>query len=380
MLMLPDEALRLATLDRTHLLDTPEEEAFDRITRVASQVMATPIALISLVDADRQWFKSRVGLALCETPRESSLCSHAIRADEPLVIPDARLDLRFADNPLVVGAPFIRFYAGVPLRMGNGHSIGTLCTIDTRPRRPSGAQMAALADLARMAVDGIELRQLASTDSLTGALSRRGLDHRLDAEVARARRYGRALSVVLLDLDHFKHINDQHGHGAGDLVLHTVAETCRASLRSVDILGRLGGEEFVVVLPETQGKEAQRWAERLRQAIALRDIIHNGTRLQVTASLGVSMLGQGERTASRLLNRADAAMYRAKSLGRDRVVADLGADSIDTPPPWQQPMAESLRCGAFAQAEERHARGDGDGRADQQEDGERERQMQADQS
>jgi GAF domain-containing protein len=129
-----DESERLLALHRLGLLDTPPTDSLDRITRVAARALQVPILLVSLVDSDRQWFKSRVGLETAQTSREVSFCSHAVLARRPLVVPDTELDERFADNPLVIGAPYVRAYLGVPLFTGNDQPIGTLCAMDTRPR------------------------------------------------------------------------------------------------------------------------------------------------------------------------------------------------------------------------------------------------------
>jgi hypothetical protein len=143
------EAKRLEALRSLHLLDTPPEERFDRLTRIASRLFDTPISLFTLVDEDRQWFKSRVGVDATETPRHVSFCSHAILQPEALVVHDALQDERFANNPLVVGSPRIRFYAGAPVRV-DGEAVGTLCLIDTKPRSPSADEIALLTDLASL--------------------------------------------------------------------------------------------------------------------------------------------------------------------------------------------------------------------------------------
>jgi len=155
-----DEVQRLAALDALGMLDTPPEPAFDRITRIASELFHVPIALVSLVDKDRQWFKSCVGLDVRETPRQMAFCAHAIMRDDVLVVPDARADERFATNPLVAGPPHIRFYAGAPLITRDGFRLGTLCIIDTRPRpvmSPSHKQL--LKDFAGLVVDAMEARR-----------------------------------------------------------------------------------------------------------------------------------------------------------------------------------------------------------------------------
>lgn len=159
----PNEPYRLAALRRTQILDTPPEAAFDRLTRLASQFIGTPIALVSLVDAKRQWFKARVGLDAQETPREVAFCAHALlKPDEVLVVPDAAADPRFRGNPLVVGDPRIRFYAGAPIVTRDGHALGTVCAIDREPRADIGTREAAiLKELAAVAADEIELRELA---------------------------------------------------------------------------------------------------------------------------------------------------------------------------------------------------------------------------
>jgi signal transduction histidine kinase/DNA-binding response OmpR family regulator len=155
-----DEAARLAALHRHAILDTPPEERFDRLTRLAAALLGTRTALISLVDGGRQWFKSRVGLAAPETSRDVALCAHAILGREPLVVLDAAADRRFSDNPLVAGEPHLRFYAGAPLIDRDGLALGTLCVIDPAPRAAFGPrERAALADLAALVVDELELRR-----------------------------------------------------------------------------------------------------------------------------------------------------------------------------------------------------------------------------
>ena len=154
-----NECGRLSALRRYCILDTEPEAEFDRLTRAAQHILGTPTVLISLVAEDRQWFKSRVGLDATETPRNVSVCSHAVFSGEVVIIPDAALDPRFADNPLVTGPPHLRFYAGAPLITADGFVLGSLCAIDYKPRpRPDGAQIAALTDLASAVVDALEYR------------------------------------------------------------------------------------------------------------------------------------------------------------------------------------------------------------------------------
>jgi len=154
----PDEARRLAALGSTGLLDTPAEEVFDRITWLATHATECPMALLTLLSARRQWFKSRIGLEERETPRAHAFCSHTIMQDDLFVVEDAHEDARFADNPLVLGAPHIRFYAGFPLRDADGLALGALCVLDTEPRRLRERERRALVELAAIVADEIRRR------------------------------------------------------------------------------------------------------------------------------------------------------------------------------------------------------------------------------
>jgi diguanylate cyclase (GGDEF)-like protein len=327
----------MGALLRYDVLDTAPEDAFDRIARLARTILETSGAFISLIGRDARWLRSRQGIGFSEDPREASFCDHAIQQDVPLIVRDAREDARFRDNPLVLGEPKIRFYLGIPLRAPKGFNIGTLCVVDQRPRDPGPGQIAVMQDLARLTMDQIELHQLAMSDSLTGAMTRRGFMLEAQHAFEQARRYFRPLSCIMLDLDHFKSVNDSHGHAAGDTVLRMVAGTCRAAIRSTDNLGRFGGEEFAILLPETDLGRARAMAERLRLRIATADNIFGAGSIRVTASLGISELDAADPDVTSLLGRADEAMYRAKHTGRDRVAA-APPRTHEREPPMLQPF------------------------------------------
>jgi GAF domain-containing protein len=153
------EAARQATFDSL-AIDRLADTAVNDIARMAADLCGTPVALVSMIDGDKQWFKARVGLAATETPREWAFCAHAIQApDQVFVVEDASLDPRFADNPLVTGDPHIRFYAGAPLVTSSGHALGTVCVIDTRPRKLDPERMASLRFLAQQVVNRLEEKQ-----------------------------------------------------------------------------------------------------------------------------------------------------------------------------------------------------------------------------
>ncbi|TKD51547.1 sensor domain-containing diguanylate cyclase [Sphingomonas baiyangensis] len=316
--LLSDEPARVAALERLGVLDTAVEQPFEKIVTLVRTVLAVPIATVTLVDRDRQWFKAKRGFDADQTPRSVSFCTHTIQQREPLIVEDADRDPRFARSPLVQGPPYVKSYAGIPLRTPEGYNVGSLCAMDTRPRRFSPADIAILSNFASIVCDELELRLVAQVDQLTGALTRRGFVEQAEREIARARRNGRFGTLVMIDLDHFKSVNDTHGHAAGDQVLRTISEIISATLRPSDVFGRLGGEEFAVLLPETTGDDAQFVIERLRQAIAAYPITINGSaNIHITASFGLAYFTSATTSFESWLKQADAMLYEAKAAGRN---------------------------------------------------------------
>lgn len=312
---LKDEAARLAALRRYEVLDTKPEEPFDKITTLVSTVLGVPISIISLIDTKRQWLKSALGPVPRELPREFSFCTHTIRTRTPLVICDALADKRFAQNPAVIGSPYIRGYLGVPLETPDGYNIGALCAIDVVPREFNPQQVETLKSFAAIVVDELELRNLVRLDQLTGAVTRRAFLDEAGQVIGRLKRYGHPASIVMFDIDHFKQINDRYGHSAGDAVLRAVGAACTALSRDCDSFGRLGGEEFAVLLPDTTDG-ALAAAERYRAALATL-AIPGYPALSITASFGIASLMPGTN-AEQWLAMADAALYAAKRGGRNR--------------------------------------------------------------
>ncbi|MCF8149871.1 MAG: sensor domain-containing diguanylate cyclase [Burkholderiaceae bacterium] len=330
-----NEVQRLAALDAMDVLFTPGEERFDRITRLALQVLGTPIALVSLVSEKSQWFKSAQGLDVPETPREISFCGHAILSDETFVVEDAAQDERFFDNPLVTGGPNVRSYAGHPLHSIDGDRIGTLCIIDRSPRKFTSEQLQALQDLAAIAETELqrgqlndaqreliqemdELKRKASIDGLTRLWNRAAVLELMSAELKRAKR-GLSMCIAMIDIDNLKKVNEQHGNDAGDRVLVEVAARIRRVLREYDTVGRWGGEEFVAVLSNAALITSMKLCQRIRVSIEKTPISTPAGPVSITVSIGLVPIVSKKPDLERLIGESEAAVSRAKKNGRNRV-------------------------------------------------------------
>ncbi|WP_107989571.1 diguanylate cyclase [Breoghania corrubedonensis] len=462
------EDVRLAFLASYDLLDTAAESGFDRLVRMARATFDAPIALLSFVDGEREWFKSEIGLGRSTVACGAGFAHLAIADGQPFLVDDASLDPRFAGCALVEGAPHVRACAGAPLIVAPGVCIGTIAVCDTKARTFAAAEMEMLIELAHVAEDELSLRrarreaeqarhqlhaaievlpdgfmlfdetdrlvlfnrrmgemfppaddvfrlgityeemfrkaillgwfpesmgnedaflaaalayhrnpvgsmeqpiinggwlrisetktrtgatvgfrvditelkrreqelfELATRDALTGVLTRRSILDELEHELARAARYGHACSVLVVDADHFKQVNDKCGHQVGDEVLTSIAARIASTIRESDRVGRLGGEEFIVLLADTDLGGAMRTAERLRLGIETISIPVRAGRVpgavdapaRVTVSIGVAEFRIGE-SADDLYARADNCLYQAKAGGRNRVECDCKGD------------------------------------------------------
>lgn len=307
-----NELERLQTLHALKILDTEPEERFDRLTRMAKRLFDVPIALVSLVDDNRQWFKSCFGLPVQETDRDVSFCGHAILSSECLVVEDATKDNRFFDNPLVAGEPNIRFYAGYPLKGINGMKLGTFCIIDDKPRVFGKEDMRDFEDLAVMAERELEAVQVSTLDELTGITNRRGFNTLSEFSFQMCRRMNVDLSLVYFDLDKFKAINDTYGHKEGDDVLIAFSFLLSKELRESDVLARLGGDEFAVLFTGANIHQTQRTIKRFQQTLDEFNK-NSGKPYDIEFSHGVvSYVQSAHGSIEALIEDADKQMYERK--------------------------------------------------------------------
>jgi diguanylate cyclase (GGDEF)-like protein len=311
-------------------------ETADRYAADVARRFSVSLVVVSVLIGDREWFRvhvnqSRRAVGRSVSPQTWSYIRQVLEGREPLVVPDVQ------QHPLFSKAEFppsgtLRGYAGVPVQSAGGHVNGALCLFDLEPLALDARALDALAetgrrlalelDLSRERVDSQErftaLSRLALTDPVTGLANRRGGEEALAREVARARRTGAPLSLVLFDIDRFKSINDQAGHAVGDRVLRGISEILSASQRGSDLAMRWGGEEFLVLLPDVGLAGARIFAERVRENVQNLAVPDAG---RITVSAGVSEI-IGEEDPAVALARADANLYRAKAAGRNRVEVD----------------------------------------------------------
>ena len=307
-----DEESRLKALRSLNILDTPPEERFDRYTRMAKRMFGVPIALVSLVDENRQWFKSCFGLPVRETPRDISFCGHAILGKEVFVIPDALQDERFADNPLVTEEPHIRFYAGCPLSSIDGSKLGTLCIIDREPRQFTPEDIDTLSDLASMVERELATLEIATVDELTGITNRRGFMSLAKYILNLCTREKLPATLAFMDLNGFKPINDTYGHAEGDRALIEFSNELKSGLRNSDLFARLGGDEFTILLANTTCDDAELVIKKLSKS--LKNYYDNSDYpYELTFSYGIVEFNpQTHQSIEELLHEGDALMYQKK--------------------------------------------------------------------
>ncbi len=250
------------------------------MTRLAKQVFSTPIALVSLVDENRQWFKSRQGLDATETPRDISFCGHAILDDRIMVVNNAETDQRFCDNPLVCGDPNIRFYAGYPLAAPDGSRIGTLCIIDDKPKDISKEQLQLLRELGRMVEEELVETNKSTVDSSTGLSNRNGFNTIADHLLSMCRRKDQPATLLMFHLRNLLEIETQSGGAEADAIAVELAHLLMACFRNSDVVARLSFEVFCVLLAGSDLDGADPARERFNERLGERNRI-NGHEHQI---------------------------------------------------------------------------------------------------
>ena len=332
-------------------MDVLPEKAYDDITDLAALICETSISLVSLNHDGQQRFKSKHGIDADHAARAVPFCEQTMaRPNELFVVTDARLDERFADSPMAIDGTQICFYAGAALVNSDGDALGTLCVIDQVPRELTEDQQNALWALSRQVVAHIELRNaveelesnttrlrnyqsqledyyrqleltnarlrtLSVTDDLTGLNNRFAFEEEFRNEFTRAQQCDLPLSLLFLDADHFKLYNDEFGHPAGDDALRAIARFLKESMRTSDFVARIGGDEFVIILPGTPRESAGVLAERCRTALESAAWPER----PITVSIGTASLDGRTINTDTLISEADQALYHAKATGRNQV-------------------------------------------------------------
>jgi diguanylate cyclase (GGDEF)-like protein len=296
--MSTEENERVAALRAHEILDTAPEPEFDALTRLASQLCATPLAWVAFVDSDRLWCKASIGLEDLEWPRDLDLCA---------------------------SEPGLRFHASAPIVDAQGHALGVVAVADTQPRSLTEAQQTSLQDLAGLALALLDGRQrarqlshLAKTDHLTGIANRAQYDLALDVEMRHSMRTGEPFTVLCMDLDGFKEIIQGFGHGAGDEVLCEVTRRLTQQVRLGDVLARLGTDEFGVVMRHGAKDSAEVLARRIVRAVAQPIELGSGDTVGVGISVGIAAYDDSVLSVPSLLAQADQALYDAKKQNERR--------------------------------------------------------------
>jgi len=329
--------LKLAQIPASNLLYTPIEERFERLTRLARQVLRLRVAAVTLVSPDKQWFKSVSGWSVLELPREDGLCAWTLREGRMTVIEDTAKDPRTAEHSLVQGGPHFRFYAGAPLYETDDSIIGTFCVLDDRPHQLTDVALQSFKDLAALVQNEIYADRLSSAhtaltnklgvarreammDPLTRLWNRRGAMVMLKEAFAAADQNDFPTAIALLDLDNFKRVNDTYGHQIGDELLRRLGSRLVSSVRGDDVTCRIGGDEFLLLMTDTNERMAAQVSERVRRAITESPIPTRQGNIPMSLSVGFTVRQPKEQiTLDELLDKADRGLMKSKSDGRNLV-------------------------------------------------------------
>lgn len=313
-----EEEQRISALRRYNILDTAPETEFENIIGLVQSTFNVPMAAISFIDTDRQWFKASRGLEITETPRDVAFCDYTIRSDEPFVVADAKSDERFEDNPFVTDEGGVQCYLGVPLKTPDGQNIGSLCVIGTEPREFSSAEASVLTGFGKLVVSQLELRQAANLDNLTHTMSRGAFLDQLDIAIKSFLQKGIGSTLAIVDVDKFKHLNDTYGHPVGDKVLQEFVSAILSTLRADDLVGRLGGDEFGILLRGVTPATASVVLARVHEQVMKIKFVEYPD-IKVGTSLGYAAISDDVKSKEAWIQLADEALYQAKNNGRNQI-------------------------------------------------------------
>jgi len=327
--------MRIAGIHKFAGFFTPIEERFERISRLGARAMGVRAAGVALIADDSLWFKSIVGWRVTEMPLKGSLAQLMLDNGEPLIVPDTHKDLRCAKLPFVTTGPKFRFFAAYPIRDATGEIIGSFCAFDTKPKKNGETLAETLSDLGHLTERELlttdlwnaqsqlvaklgSARRQALLDTLTRVWNRRGGTELLELILAESESSQERIAVCVIDIDHFKVINDKYGHVVGDQALRKIAASITASIRPDDVVSRFGGDEFLVILRDAAPDVCKLVAGRICSKIQKTRVRTGDGSLAVTVSLGMAVSDPGEKlTAAQIVERADKAMYHAKHRGRN---------------------------------------------------------------
>tara|TARA_R110001606_G_scaffold52336_2_gene129806 strand:+ start:1268 stop:2281 length:1014 start_codon:yes stop_codon:yes gene_type:complete len=261
------EAARQFALERYDVLDSAAEDCFDHITEAVKSTLDVPSVAISFLDGKRQWFKSKIGVMKSEGPRDVSFCDLAVDQMGSMVVEDTLEDVRFRENPAVIGSPFFRSYIGIPLKTPDGHNIGTLCAADIIPRKFSAEKIERVAQLAELVIHELELRQQSKKDRLTGTLTRSGFSVEVQKAISLHERQDIKSTLVVFDVDLYRMVSQRCGDSSGKELLRSIIKPLVGRLRRSDCIGRLGGTQFAILLTCTTEAKARRATAAMQREV-----------------------------------------------------------------------------------------------------------------
>lgn len=313
----------------------PLREKFDRIMKLARNLFEVPIAAVSFLDKEFKLFKSFLGQDIIETTCEESFCQYVLDIDDVFCVPEASKDSRFKQNQYVVGDPFVKFYAGYSITL-NHLKVGTFYIVDNKPRHFNPEQLSWIKDMAalleteiqkyhmttdkgKLTSDLDKARLASMVDPLTGLWNRQGMFNILKYRMEEYLSKGSPFAIAVLDLDDFKQINDTYGHETGDNTLKAISEALMKNCRETDAISRWGGEEFLLLINESNPKYVQEIVNRVQLSIETIDAIPDMTR-PPRATIGVTTIKPGSKpTIENLINLADQALYKGKRTGKNQI-------------------------------------------------------------